>query len=201
MVSGPQFVTGVVLAAGASRRLGEPKQLLAYRGSTLLGTTLAMARRCGFDQLIVTLGGAAKDIRATVDLAGCDVVENHEHAAGCSSSIAAALGVVDPRAVGLVLLLGDQPEVGPSAVDSLVAGCREAPLGVCRYDNGRGHPFWFARDVFDELTTLHGDKAVWKVLESGRYDVLEVRQECPIPLDVDTWDDYETLLGQAEVRG
>jgi molybdenum cofactor cytidylyltransferase len=192
-----QFVTGVVLAAGGSRRLGEPKQLLDYKDSTLLGSTLAMARSCGFQQLIVTLGAGSSDVRTAVDLTGCEIVENHEYAAGCSSSIAAALGVIDPRATGLVLLLGDQPEVNPLAVNSLVAGCRAAPLGVCRYDNGRGHPFWFSRDVFDELATLHGDKAVWKVLESGRYDVVEVGVEGSVPLDVDTWDDYEALLSQA----
>jgi molybdenum cofactor cytidylyltransferase len=56
-------VTGVVLAAGNSRRLGEPKQLLPYRDTTLLGATLEVARRAGFDQLIVTLGGAARAVR------------------------------------------------------------------------------------------------------------------------------------------
>jgi molybdenum cofactor cytidylyltransferase len=197
MQEGSTFVTGVVLAAGVSRRLGEPKQLLAYKGLTIFGTTISTARKCGFDQLIVTLGAASDQIRAAVDLSGCEVVENHDYSSGCSSSIGAALGVVDPRAHGLVLLLGDQPEVSPTAVTSLIARCALAPLGVCRYDNGRGHPFWFGREVFADLANLHGDKAVWKVLESGRYDVVEVPQEGPVPLDVDTWDDYEALLAQA----
>jgi molybdenum cofactor cytidylyltransferase len=197
MEASVQFVTGVVLAAGGSRRLGEPKQLLKYKGSTLLGSTLAMARACRFEQLIVTLGAAVSDVRAAVDLAGCEIVENPGYGAGCSSSIAAALGAVDPRATGLVLLLGDQPEVSPLAVSTLVAGCHEASLGVCRYDNGRGHPFWFSRDVFHELASLHGDKAVWKVLESGRYEVVEVHQDGAVPLDVDTRDDYEALLSQS----
>jgi len=192
-------VAGVVLAAGASTRLGEPKQLLAYRDSTLLGTTLDMARRCGFSQLIVTLGLAAERVRENVDLSNCQVVENREYAAGCSSSIGAALGVIDPHVEGLVLLLGDQPEVTTRTVRSLVNGTRGAPLGVCRYDDGRGHPFWFSRELFDELGNLHGDKAVWKVLESGRHDVVEVRQSGPVPLDVDTWDDYEALVAQAQL--
>lgn len=190
------FVTGVVLAAGASQRLGEPKQLLAYKGSTILDATLSMARRCGFAQLIVTLGGAASSVRSAVDLSGCQVVENPDFRSGCSSSIGAALQAIDPRATGLVLLLGDQPEVSSSTVKSLVAGARGAPLGVCRYDNARGHPFWFRSEVFDELASLHGDKAVWKVLESGRYDIVEVPQDGPVPLDVDTWDDYDALLAQ-----
>src|ERR1039458_7739910 len=157
MQGGSTFVAGVVLAAGASRRLGETKQLLTYKGSTILGATLAMARQCGFDQVIVTLGGSSDQIRTVVDLSDCEVVENREYSAGCSSSISAALSVVDPRAQGLVLLLGDQPEVRPSAVTSLVAGCAAALCGVCRYGDGRGHPFWFRREVFAELANLHGD--------------------------------------------
>lgn len=190
------FVTGLVLAAGASRRLGQPKQLLAYRDGTILGTTMKSVERCGFDQVIVTLGGASQAIRDTVDLGGVDVVENHDYTSGCSSSISAALGAVDPRSDGLVLLLGDQPDVTPQVVRSFIAVVAGARLGVCRYADGRGHPFWFSRSIFDELATLHGDKAVWKILESGRHEVTEVPQVGPVPLDVDTWDDYERLLAQ-----
>ena len=88
-------VSGLVLAAGGSRRLGVPKQLLGYCGTTLLGASLAAARRCLFDQLVVALGASAEEIRATVDLTGLDVVVNDEHATGCSSSVRAALPVVD----------------------------------------------------------------------------------------------------------
>ncbi|MEZ5192230.1 MAG: NTP transferase domain-containing protein [Nocardioides sp.] len=104
-------MTGLVLAAGASSRLGRPKQLLPFGKATLLDATVAMARRCGFDQLLVTVGGAADDVERTVDLTGAQVVRNEEFATGCSSSIAAALPVVDPEADGIVLLLGDQPLV------------------------------------------------------------------------------------------
>ncbi|MCU1495526.1 MAG: hypothetical protein JWO62_3290 [Acidimicrobiaceae bacterium] len=190
----PVFVTGLVLAAGASQRLGQPKQLLAYRGATLLAATLQTARSCRFDQLLLTLGAASLEVRAQVDLRGAEVIENAHFGSGCSSSIGAALAVVDDRADGLVLLLGDQPGVTPSAVHSLSDRAVTSPLGICRYGDGLGHPFWFRRDVFDDLLTLHGDKAVWKLLESGRYAVTEVPVAGTVPLDVDTWQDYEALL-------
>jgi molybdenum cofactor cytidylyltransferase len=190
------YTTGVVLAAGASQRLGQPKQLLAYGDGTILSTTLGVVQRCGFDQIIVTLGGASQPIRDAVDLEGVDVIENHEYTTGCSSSISAALEAVDPRSDGIVLLLGDQPDVTPHIVQTFVEGVANSLLGVCRYSDGRGHPFWFSREIFTELATLHGDKAVWRILESGRYDVSEVAQNGPVPLDVDTWDDYERLLAQ-----
>ena len=95
-----------------------------------------------------------------------------------------------------VLLLGDQPGVEPQAVDALraTAESADAALAVCRYDDGRGHPFWFDRSTFADLAELHGDKAVWKLLESGRYAVTEAAIDGTVPIDVDTWADYERLL-------
>ncbi|NHO83517.1 NTP transferase domain-containing protein [Micromonospora sp. CMU55-4] len=186
------FVTGLVLAAGASVRLGEAKQLLPYRGRTLLDATLDLARSCAFDQLLVTLGGAADLVRERVDLTGVRVVENAEFSTGCGSSVRAAAQAVDPRADGLVLLLGDQPGVGAADVRRVVAAT--TPLAVCRYADGLGHPFWFARDVLPELRVLHGDKAVWKLLHSGRYPVTEIPVDGPAPIDVDTRADYRRLL-------
>jgi molybdenum cofactor cytidylyltransferase len=186
------FVTGLVLAAGASLRFGEAKQLLPYAGSTLLGAGLTMARQCGFDQLLVTVGGSAAEVREQVDLTGADVVENPSFSSGCGSSISTAITAVDPRADGLVLLLGDQPGVSALTVRRLVAA--EGPVRVCAYDNGWGHPFWFSRTIFDELRGLHGDKAVWKLLHSARYPVTVLPVDGPVPIDVDTPDDYRRLL-------
>jgi molybdenum cofactor cytidylyltransferase len=188
------FVAGLVLAAGGSRRLGRPKQLLPFGESTLLGHTVATARECGFGQLIVAIGGAAAEVRTTVDLSGAEVVENEQFGEGCSSSIAAAVGVVDERAETLVLLLGDQPGVTAATVHALLAGRGPAELAVCRYDNGRGHPFAFRRSVFSELAGLHGDKAVWKLLDRAGEAVSEVAVPGPVPRDVDTWEDYEAVL-------
>jgi molybdenum cofactor cytidylyltransferase len=190
------FVSAVVLAAGGSTRLGQPKQLLAYRGRTLLDAALDTARECAVDQIVVALGGAAREVHDRADLTGCDVVDNVHHASGCSSSIVAALDVVDERADAVVLLLGDQPDVDPASVDALLA-LGDVPLAVCRYDDGRGHPFLFGREVFGALRELHGDKAVWKLLESGRWKVGEIERPGPVPLDVDTWADYERLVERA----
>ena len=189
-----QFVAGLVLAAGGSSRLGRPKQLLPFGGATLLDHTVATARECEFDQLIVALGGSAEDVRAVVDLSGAEIVVNEDFGEGCSSSIAAAIGAVDDRAVALVLLLGDQPGVTAATVRALIAGRGDAELAVCRYDDGRGHPLAFARSVFGELDSLHGDKAVWKLLDRRGDAVSEVEIPGPVPLDVDTWEDYEAVL-------
>jgi molybdenum cofactor cytidylyltransferase len=186
-------ISGLVLAAGGSSRLGQPKQLLPYRSATLLDHTLGTARACGFDQLICVVGGAAAEIRAAVDLTGADVLENNQFGTGCSSSIGLAVSHVDPRSDLLVLLLGDQPGVTPATVQALLDGRGDAPLAVCSYDDGLGHPFVFARSLFGDLAELHGDKAVWKLRDRLGDAVAEVLVAGPVPPDVDTWEDYEAL--------
>ena len=191
------FVAGLVLAAGGSSRFGRPKQLLPYGRGTLLGHVIDVARACQLHQLVVAIGGHADEVRGSVDLSGADVVVNRAYAEGCSSSIAAAMGTLHPRCEALVLLLGDQPGVTPATVDSLLAGRGAAPLAVCRYDDGRGHPLAFDRSVFADLGALHGDKAVWKLLERRGADVVEVPVAGPVPRDVDTPGDYEAVLAEA----
>jgi len=190
----PAFVTGLVLGAGGSRRLGSPKQVLPYGGGTLLGHVVGVARACRFDQLLVAIGGAAAEVRERVDLAGAEVVVNDDYAEGCASSIAAALGAVDPRCDVLVLMLGDQPGVDAGTVVALLEGRAGADLAVCRYDDGRGHPIAVGRAAFGDLASLHGDKGVWRLLDAGGDAVAEVRVPGPVPIDVDTREDYAAVL-------
>jgi molybdenum cofactor cytidylyltransferase len=192
-----QFVTGLVLAAGGSKRLGQPKQLLPFGDGTLLDHVLGTARACPFDQALCVIGGGGPDVREQVDLQGFEVVDNPAFGAGCSSSIAAALAAVDPRADALVLMLGDQPGVTVATVQALISERGDADLAACRYDDGRGHPFAFSRAVFGDLMQLHGDKGVWKLMDRAGDAVADVPVPGAIPLDVDTWEEYEAVLAAA----
>jgi molybdenum cofactor cytidylyltransferase len=190
--------SAVVLAAGSSRRLGRPKQTLAFRDTTVLGATLDVVRAAHVDQRIVTLGAARTEIRDVVDLDGFDVVEVEDHGQGCSASIVGAVDRIDASADGFVLLLGDQPAVRPEDITTLASFVHRHATGpdavITRYGDGLGHPMWLARRCFPDLRLLHGDKGVWKLLESGTIDVHELPlRERFVPLDVDTWDDYRAL--------
>ncbi|MFG1817147.1 NTP transferase domain-containing protein [Kribbella sp. NPDC049174] len=188
------FVTGLLLAAEGSPHLGVPRQLLSYHGDTLLGAALDTARACAFDQLIVTLGTASEQIHDRIDLDGARVVES-PHADTGSSSIVPALDAVDRRTDGVVVMLGDQPGVTSATVWSLVAeGGPATPIGVTRYDNGRGFPCWFGREVFGELRQLRSDAELWELIELGNHPVTQVDAMGNVPLRVETWDDYRSLV-------
>ena len=204
---------GLVLAAGASRRLGRPKQLLPYGGGVLLDAVLATARGCGFAQTVLALGGSAAQVQDTVDTTGCEVVLNPDFGEGCSSSIAAGVAALHPDTDALVLLLGDQPGVRAGTVRALLqllltpgtpgtpgtgSSQRFPGIGLCRYDDGVGHPLAFTRRLLPELAALHGDKAVWKLLERRADDVVELRVPGPVPPDVDTEEDYRRVLAGLE---
>ena len=192
------FVTGLVLAAGGSKRLGTPKQLLPYGDATLLDHVIATARACEFDQLLCVIGGSATEIRERVDLGNATVVENEVFGEGCSSSIAAALTAVDEKAEVLVLMLGDQPGVTAATVTTLLDNRGDANLAACAYEDGRGHPLAFARATFDELAALHGDKGVWKLLDRHAGEVVDVQVAGAVPRDVDTDEDYRAVLSELE---
>jgi molybdenum cofactor cytidylyltransferase len=191
------FVSGLVLAAGASTRLGQPKQLLPFGKTTLLGKVLDEARAsAALDEVIVVLGGAADEIRAQVDLSGATVVENGEFTTGCSSSYRTGLGVVDARAEAVAILLGDQPGVDRTVIDTVVEEWRRTRdrILLAAYRTREGHPLLFARTLFDQLVVLQGDKAAWKIVDARRAEIRTVALDRPHPRDVNTWHEYEQLL-------
>jgi len=191
------FVSGLVLAAGASTRLGQPKQLLPFGGTTLLGHVVAEARAASaLDEVIVVIGGAAAEVRRRVDLGGATVVENPAFGEGCSASYRTGLAALDPSAEAVVILLGDQPGVDRAVIDTVVEEWRRTRnrMMLASYQGREGHPLVFGRDLFDQLIALRGDKAAWKIVDAHRDWIRAVPIDRPHPRDVNTREEYEALL-------
>lgn len=191
-----KFISGLILGAGASQRLGPPKQLLRFRGTTMLGWVVDQAQRAeGLDELIVVLGRAADEIREQVDFGAARVVENPVFAEGCSSSYRAGIGALNPRSEAIMIILGDQPGITPEIINSLAEKWRggEAPIALCSYRGRKGHPMIFAETMFEQLKDLHGDKAAWKLVDANSATVQEVHLDLPFPDNINTAEDFERL--------
>ena len=196
-----KFVSGLILGAGSSQRLGQPKQLLPLRGTSLLGWVVMQAQRAaGLDELVVVLGRAANQIRQRIDFGSAKVVENPMFGEGCASSYRAGIAALNPQSEALMIILGDQPEIGPEIIDRVAEEWRkgEGQIALCSYRGRKGHPMIFARPMFDQLLGLHGDKAAWKLVDTNTALVQEIKFNLPFPEDINTWDDFERLAGASE---
>jgi molybdenum cofactor cytidylyltransferase len=189
-------IVGVVLGAGKSTRFGAPKQLLPFGDTTLLGQAVRNANASALDRVVVVVGRASEELRATVDFGRAEIVENTAYGTGCASSLLAGLDAAGEDCEAIALLLGDQPGVRSEFIDhSIATWRRERPwAAVTSYLGNLGHPFVFAREAFGELRSLHGDKAVWKLIEAHPERVSHVEVAAPLPPDVDDPDDYERAL-------
>jgi molybdenum cofactor cytidylyltransferase len=192
-----KFISGLVLGAGASQRFGPPKQLLPYRGTTMLGWVVDQARRAAsLDEVVVVLGRAADQLRDQVDFGTARVVENPVFGEGCSSSYRAGIGALNPESAAIMIILGDLPGVTPEIINCLADEWREqqAPIALCSYQGRKGHPMIFAHSIFPQLIDLHGDKAAWKLVDANAALVQEVQFDVPYPDDINTPEDFERLV-------
>ena len=198
-------VVGIVLGAGLSRRLGRPKQTLPFGDTTLLGWVLRDIEASSLDRVILVVGGAADEALAGLEVGRARVAYNESYAAGCASSLLAGLDAAgSPDAA--MLLLGDMPGVDAAVIDAVREDWeRHRPwAAVTSYGGQPGHPFLFSVAAFPTLRGLHGDKAVWKVLDAQPERVRQVPLARSLPGDVDTWDDYEAArrrVGVATAAG
>ena len=189
-----RFISGLILGAGASTRLGRPKQLLPFRGTTLLGWAIAQAEQAAaLDEVIVVLGRAADEIREQVNFGNAKVVINPVFGEGCASSYRAGINALDPRSQAIMILLGDQPGVDPDIINRVADEWQQGnnQIALACYQGRKGHPMLFARPLFDKLVGLHGDKAAWKIVDANPGLTEEVAFERPFPEDINTWEDFQ----------
>src|SRR5688572_7591287 len=166
----------VLLAAGGSRRFGSPKQLVTFAGQTLLRRATGVALACRPAGCVVVLGASAR--RLELGLAGLPVtvVVNRRWRGGLSTSVAAGIAALPARAGAALLLLADQPALGPDDLERLVAAWRRAPRTIVasRHGDILGPPAIFPRTLFPELRRLRGDEGARRLLRDPARRVIEV---------------------------
>lgn len=185
-------VAAVVLAAGQSRRMGEPKLLLRWKGLSLLRRAAEAATKA-CQRVVVVVGPEVDRMRAELVGLPVTVVVNPDPGQGIASSLRCGLGAVGDAAA-VLLVLADQPAVGPQHLRRLLELRRKtgARVVAASYGETVGVPAVFARELFFELFALEGDVGAKGVLQRHRHEVLLV----PVPeaaCDVDTPQDWERL--------
>jgi CTP:molybdopterin cytidylyltransferase MocA/Tfp pilus assembly protein PilF len=167
-----QNVAAIILAAGGSSRLGQPKQLLRIDGQSFVRRTAIAAIDAGCGPIVVVLGAAAPDVAPELDGLPVRVVINDGWAGGMGTSLragAAAALVANPSLVGAVVLLCDQPRITAAVVERLVTAWQQGgkPMAACAYDIATfGPPCCFSRNVFDRFATLSDESGAKALLRA-----------------------------------
>jgi molybdenum cofactor cytidylyltransferase len=177
-------IAAVVLAAGASSRLGELKQLVMLGGETLLERAVRVAREAGCLPVIVVLGASARLIQADCKLGDAVVVVNEDWTEGMGSSVRAGVGALTD-VDGCVVLTCDQPMVTSAHLRELVTS---GEVTASAYVGRRGVPAYFPAGSFASLMELRGDAGARELLRSARSVELLGGE-----LDVDTMTDLESV--------
>ncbi len=200
LLTDPISVAAIVLAAGASTRLGRPKQLLRpnpLSGETLVDHAIAAARAGGARPIFVVLGAAAEEIQREAGLQDCAVVHNEEWAEGMASSVRAGVSAVLEQVAdtsGVLLLVCDQPGLTAEHVGMLLAAHSEEPAGIAasRYAGRLGVPAVLPRALFPALLKLQGDRGARSLFETSGVAIRAV--EFPEGAwDIDSAEDLQRL--------
>ena len=183
----------IILAAGQSGRLGQPKQNLVLQGKTLLQRAVETALASVCKPVVVILGANEEIIRPTIDPYRVKIIHNAEWREGMASSIRLGIGTLQKSAItSAILMLCDQPFVSANLLNELAKHRLDADIIACAYDDTLGTPVLFSSACFDELQLLTGDGGAKKLLLKHPETVISVA----FPLggiDIDTSEDYGRL--------
>lgn len=188
------MISAVVLAAGSSSRMGEPKPLLTLGDRPLLAHVLDGVRGSRVRGIVVVLGDSAARVRRELPLEGVKVVENPSYHEGMSSSLRTGIASLDPAAEAFFVVLGDEPFVRSETFDALLAA-REGSgsrIVLPTYRGVRGNPVLLDRSLTAEADTLTGDTGCRALHERHPRETLEVAVDDPgVLIDLDTPEEVE----------
>ncbi|MPZ12962.1 MAG: NTP transferase domain-containing protein [Chloroflexi bacterium] len=196
-------VAAIVLAAGESSRMGQPKPLLPLDGETFLGHLLAEIRSSRVDQTIVVVGHRPDVILSAMPEIAPLVVVNHNYALGQLSSLRVGLDTLGERADAILLSLADHPFASHTLIDTIIDAHErsQSPIVIPVHQGRRGHPTLFARSLFPELRSAPLDQGARVVVHAHAADVLELpTDDAGVVADVDTPEQYAQWLAWHRAR-
>jgi len=190
-------VAGIILAAGTSTRMGEPKQLLFYKGKPMLANIIEHALKSNLDEVIVVLGYQSEEIRKKIQLDHVNTVLNTDYENGQSTSLKSGIDAVSPNYDGVLFLLCDMPFIDDTIINVVIASYKKTQKDIVTVScQGRScHPVLFDRSLFPELKQIPAkDEGARSILKKfpDRIENVSITDD-RILRDVDTKDDYLRL--------
>ena len=187
-------ISAILTAAGESTRMGEPKALLPWSGTTLVEYQIACLTDGGVSEVLVVLGHRAEDVTPIVRSTQARLVLNPAYRLGRATSIKAGLREIGPDADAILLLAVDQPrtaEIVSTVIRAHIG--RRALITSPRHRGRGGHPLIFSVSLRNELEAISEERqGVREVFRAHRGEVAEVEVDDPmVTLDLNTRDDYE----------
>jgi len=194
------MISAILLAAGESKRMGKPKQLMPLGRTSILEQTIDNYLNSEVNEVIVVLGHRAEEAKRIMAARPVKLAINPNYQQGMSTSIIAGLNMVDSRARAVVIALGDQPFIDSQTLNRLIDEFYNHDKGIAIpvYRGRRGHPVIFAIRYKGELLELKGDIGGREIIDRHPDDVLEVPVNCEgIYIDIDT---NKQLLERMKLR-
>lgn len=191
------MITGIVLAAGESKRMGRTKQLLSFGSSTILEHVVDSLLRSKIEELVLVLGHESGRIKARFEGAPVKVALNPDYKQGMSTSIICGIRAASVESQACLIALGDQPLIRSEVVNSLVSAYNERGKGIVVpvYEGMAGHPVIFDLKYRDQLLSLTGDNGGKTVVNAFPDDVYQVNVDtASVIYDIDRWEDYQQQL-------
>ena len=200
------MISAIVLAAGESKRMGRPKQMLAWQGKTLLRQVLENLIRSDAGEIILVLGHEAEAISKSLTESQIKIVINPDYKQGMASSLRHGLLAMDPESEAFLVLLADQPDIGPEIMNRMIREFKQANprRGIVRpvYRGLRGHPVLIGVRYLQEALQLQGDVGARQILANHPEDILEIEvNQDGILRDIDTPEAYRKYLKRAGTDG
>lgn len=180
--------------------MGRTKQLLPFRGQTILECVVDCALATSLQRVLVVLGHQADELEQQLKGRDVTVVFNPLYDKGQSSSLKAGLRAVAEDADAVLFMLGDQPLVTPETINRILAAYETSPASpivLPVYEGKRGNPVLFSRDTFSRIETLSEDRGARPLFDEYAGQILTVSvADSSIHFDIDTEEDYQRLLMQ-----
>jgi molybdenum cofactor cytidylyltransferase len=188
----------IILAAGSSTRMGEPKQLMKYKNKTLLQHTIGEAKHANLEPVICVTGYESDLITQSISVMNVDIVYNENWSDGMGTGVAVGIKRILLSDVDSVILaVSDQPHVSSELFRNMEKLRDESgkKIVACSYAGTLGTPVLFAKDYFHQLMSLDGNQGAKKIVSMNLSDV------CPLEfeegnIDIDTKQDYEKLISE-----